>query len=291
MASFKEKLNQGRFVITAELDPPRGADPSGVLRQAQALLDWVDAVNVADCPMAGLRMSPIAVAALVQEELKLEAVFHLTCRDRNLLGLQAELLGAWALGVHNILALTGDDPGRGDHPGATGVFDVSSAGLVRIAASLNQGQSVAGRRLDGTDFLIGVVANPATTDQGAEIARLEEKVAAGAHFVQTQPVFDLRVAEVFARAVEHLAVPVLFGLLPLTGPAMARNITARVPGIVVPPSVIERLERDPDSGPAIARAFLTEVASFAAGVHFFPMGHPERVVAVCRAMDDVAPVG
>lgn len=290
MATLKEKLARGQFVVTVELDPPRGADLAPILAQARELAGRVDAVNIADCPMARLKMSPIAVAALVQRELGLETIFHLTCRDRNLLGLQAELLGAWGLGVRNILALTGDEPARGDHPQATGVYDVDSAGLVRIAAGLNAGRSLAGRELPGTGFLIGVVANPSAPDAAAELRRLEAKITAGAHFIQTQPIFDLQVAETFARAVAGWGVPVLFGLLPLTGLTMARNLAARVPGIVIPPGVFTRLAEDAAAGPAIARRLFTELGALGAGVHFFPMGHPERVLACLALAEQVAAV-
>lgn len=291
MATLKEKLARGQFVVTVELDPPRGADPAPVLAQARELAGHVDAVNIADCPMARLKMSPIAVAALVQRELGLETIFHLTCRDRNLLGLQAELLGAWALGVRNILALTGDEPVRGDHPQATGVYDVDSTGLVRIASTLNAGRSLAGRELPGTGFLIGVVANPGAKDRVRELKRLEEKLAAGAHFIQTQPVFDVGLAESFARAVEPWRVPVLFGLLLLTGPNMARKLAEHVPGIAIPAGVLERLEREPTSGPALAHELFADLAPLGAGVHFFPMGHPERVLACLARQGAVAEGG
>lgn len=288
MTTLKEKLTRGQFVVTVELDPPRGADPSGVLTQARALAGRVDAVNIADCPMARLKMSPIAVAALVQRELGLEAIFHLTCRDRNLLGLQAELLGAWGLGVRSILALTGDEPARGDHPQATGVYDVDSTGLVRITASLNAGRSLAGSELPGTDFLIGVVANPTAPDWAAEFWRLEAKLSAGAHFIQTQPVFSPKAAEKFARAVEPWRIPILFGLLPLTGPTMARNLAARVPGIIISPEIIARLDAEPAAGPALARRLFAELAPLGAGIHFFPLGHPERVLACLEPPGAVA---
>ncbi|MDK2928213.1 MAG: methylenetetrahydrofolate reductase [Bacillota bacterium] len=288
MPTLKEKLARGQFVVTVELDPPRGADPAPVLAQARELAGRVDAVNIADCPMARLKMSPIAVAALVQRELGLETIFHLTCRDRNLLGLQAELLGAWGLGVRNILALTGDEPARGDHPQATGVYDVDSTGLVRIAAGLNAGRSLAGRELPGTGFLIGVVANPGAGDRARELKRLEEKLAAGAHFIQTQPVFEVGVAESFAHAVEPWHVPVLFGFLPLTGAAMAWNLAVRVPGISIPNEVLAHLDADPTCGPSLARRLFADLAPLGAGIHFFPMGHPERVLACLAPQSTVA---
>ena len=186
---LREKLERKEFVITMEVDPPRGADPWPVFQAIHDVADRLTAVNIADSPTAKLRMSPIALAHLVQAQLHLETIFHLTCRDRNLMGLQAELLGAHAMGVRNILTLTGDQPELGDHPDATGVFDVDSKGLAQMAASLNLGQDYYGRELDnGTNFFIGAVANPAMDDIAHEAKRVHDKIAHGVQFFQTQPV-------------------------------------------------------------------------------------------------------
>lgn len=212
---LQEKLARKEFVVTMEVDPPRGADPWPVFTAIHDLADQLTAVNIADSPTAKLRMSPIALASLVQDRLRLETIFHLTCRDRNLLGLQAELLGAYALGVRNILTLTGDDPKLGDHPEASGIFDVDSKGLAQMAARLNQGQDYYGRALDNaTDFFIGAVANPGTEDVSREAARVQEKIAHGVQFFQTQPVYSLEQVERFSIAA-NTDVPFIYGIMPL----------------------------------------------------------------------------
>lgn len=159
--SLQEKLQEKKFVVTVEVDPPKGADPWDTYEKIRPLAKVVDAVNIADSPMARMKMSPIALAHLVQNTMGLETIFHLTCRDRNILGLQSELLGAYAMGVRNILAITGDSPKKGDHPNAKGVFEVNSIGLIEVAGKLNNGFDNEGNPLeDKTDFFIGAVLNP-----------------------------------------------------------------------------------------------------------------------------------
>ena len=179
------------FVKTVEMDPPKGVELQQMLAGARMLkLGGIDAVNIADSPMAKVRMSPVAIAHLLREQVGIEAILHFTCRDRNLLGLQSELLGAAALGIKNVLALTGDPPSIGDHPQATAVFDVNSEGLVRIIAGLNRGHDMMGNQLGlATNFAIGVGVNPAAGDLAKEIERFQAKFEAGAHFAQTQPIY------------------------------------------------------------------------------------------------------
>ena len=192
--NLREKLAAHNFVVTVELDPPKTLNLDKILTEVNSanFRKIVDAVNVTDCPLAKLRMSPIALSHIIQEKIGLEAIFHITCRDRNLLGLQAELLGASALGVRNILALTGDPPEVGDYIMATGVFDVDSTGLVRMVNKLNNGYEHSGNELkDKTDFFVGIAVNPTAQDLTKEIKRFEEKVSAGANFIQTQPIYDI----------------------------------------------------------------------------------------------------
>ncbi|MGE5509463.1 MAG: methylenetetrahydrofolate reductase [Chitinophagales bacterium] len=280
MAHLRDKLERGEFVVTVELEPPRGADPGPTLGKAERLAGKVDAVNIADSPMANLRMSPIACAHLLQKDLDIEAIFHLTCRDRNLLGLQAELLGAAGLGVRNVLALTGDRPERGDHPQATGVFDVDALGLAALAQSLNAGVDVNGKALEApTDFLIGGTANPGDGDQDREVSRLAAKVRAGVRFVQTQPVFDAEQAFAFERRVAGLGVKVLYGVLPLKSYRSAVYLAEHVPGIHIPPRFLDRLAQGgPEEGLRLAREVLGELWGRVPGVHLFPMGDPDRAL-------------
>lgn len=269
---LREKLKQNEFVITMEVDPPRGADPWPVFAAIHDLADKLTAVNIADSPTAKLRMSPIVLAHLVQDYLKLESIFHLTCRDRNLLGLQAELLGAHALGVRNILTLTGDDPKVGDHPEATGVFDVNSCGLAEMAAKLNQGQDYYGRALDSTTgFFIGAVANPGIEDLAKEALRVHDKIAHGVQFFQTQPVYSVEQVERFAAAVDA-DVPFIYGIMPVKSVKQANYLNSKVPGVHVPDEMIAVLERDGEAGGMDYLCRLVQqLKPIAAGIHIFPM--------------------
>ncbi len=280
--SLRERLAKGEFVLTVEMEPPAGSDPSQTLAEIGPLTERFAAVNIADSPMATLRMSPIALAYLIQEKWGLEVIFHLTCRDRNLLGLQAELLGAAALGVQNILALTGDPPENGDHPSATGVFDVDSVGLIAMADSLNRGVALSQKELAApTDFFIGTVANPTAPDLAAEVARLERKAKAGAGFVQTQPIFSPEQFERFQAATAHLQLPILYGILPLKNFRSAKYLAEKVPGINIPAEVLERVKSgNSEEGVLIAREILAYLRTRAAGAHIFPMGKPELALKV-----------
>jgi len=280
--------NLGRtFVVTAELDPPRGPDPTGTLQEARALRGLVDAVNVSDCPMANLRMSPIAVAHLIQRDIGVEVIFHLTCRDRNVLGLQAELLGAHALGVRHILCLYGDPPARGDHPDAAGVYEVGADGLAGIARELNAGRSRAGRELGAaTDFRIGVALNPTNPDLTKETQRLREKVDSGANFAQTQPVFTREQVERFIDATGELPIPVLFGVLPIRSVKMAQNVQkwAQVPLELL--RAVE--ERGAAAGVEWSARLVDDLRDLGvAGVHLYPLGKPSVVSQVLRAEQPV----
>jgi 5,10-methylenetetrahydrofolate reductase len=288
MARLLHRLRQGYFAVTVEIDPPRGADVRKTLEQVRRFADRVDAVNVADCPMANVRMSPITLAHLLQRDVQVEAIFHLTCRDRNVIGLQAELLGAAGLGVRNILALRGDDPSRGDHPTARGVFECDAVGLIRIAAALNRGQTVAGGTLEQpTDFAVGCAANPTAPDLEREVSRLEEKIAAGAHFVQTQPIYDPRLLERWlAKIAGRIRVPILYGVMPLKNYEFALHLNRNVPGIVVPDWVVERMRTGgPGEGMRLTEELLREMAPLIQGIHIFPMNSSERVQGVLAALD------
>ncbi|BDG61032.1 methylenetetrahydrofolate reductase [Caldinitratiruptor microaerophilus] len=292
MARLLHRLQQREFTVTVEVDPPRGPDPAEAVAFVRLFADRVDAVNVADCPMASVRMSPITLAHLLQRDLQVECIFHLTCRDRNLIGLQAELLGAAGLGVRNILALRGDDPERGDQPDAAGVFQCDAAGLVAIAANLNRGYTVAGRELGGrTGFAIGVATSPASDDPAREVDRLLAKVEAGAHFAQTQPVYDPAVVERFQ---EHLArrglenFPILYGIMPLKSYRNALYLARNVPGVRIPPRVLERMERgDRDEGVRIAAEVIAAIAPRVHGVHLFPMNSARLVLGLLDRMEEM----
>src|SRR6266542_2323275 len=212
------KLAAGEFVTMVEIVPPKGNNPAKELAAAKYLRSvGIDAINVPDSPRASAKMSNQALCALIERECGIETVLHFTCRDRNVLGIQSDLLGASALGLHNLICITGDPPKLGNYPDATAVFDVDAIGLVNIVSNLNLGVDIGGNPIgSATSFVIGVGANPGISDLDEEVRRFEQKCAAGAQYVVTQPVFDMRLLEEFLRRVEHCRIPVLAGIWPLT---------------------------------------------------------------------------
>jgi len=264
-----------KFVTTVEIDPPRGVAIEKTLGKA-AVLRGFDAINIADSPMARVRMSPVALAHLLRECMGIDTILHMTCRDRNLLSLQSDLLGAYALGVQNVLALTGDPVSVGDYPQATGVFDVTSEGLVRIISQLNSGTDLAGNPLsEPPKFGIGVAVNPAADDLPKEIGRLQKKLEAGAHFALTQPVYDLPLLEEFLGALGGIEMPILIGVLPLRSSKHAEFLHNEVPGISIPEDVRRRMREAPEQdaravGIEIAVQFLSAAKKLVAGAYFMP---------------------
>lgn len=274
-STFVSRLKE-KFVISVELDPPRGVNPKKILRHAQMIKDkGVDAVNIADSPMARVRMSCLSLAALVKEKVGLEVVLHLTCRDRNLMGLQSDLLGAHVLGIRNILAVTGDPPRLGDYPHATAVYDVDSIGLVKIIKKLNQGTDWAGNSIGSpTSFCIGVGVNPTAVDWEKEMKRLKQKVDAGADFIFTQPLYDSETLNGFLKEAEGLNIPILPGLLPLHSFRQAEFLHHEVPGITIPQKIRDRMkgagEKGIEEGIVIAKEFLEEIKEIVSGIYLIP---------------------
>ncbi len=290
MARLSHKLAQKHFTVTAEIDPPKSSDVQNTLAKVRKFADKVDAVNIADCPMANVRMSPITLAHLIQRDAGVEAIFHLTCRDRNVIGLQAELLGAAGLGVRNILALTGDVPQRGDHPAAQGVFELDVMQLIKLASSLNQGKVVSGGKLGkGTDFAIGCVTNPGAEDLEKEVSRLEQKISCGASFVQTQPIFDPDLFYRWLKKIEgRIKTPILYGILPLSDYSFASHLNQNIPGINVPQWAVERMRTGgPEEGARLVFDLLSQIKPHMAGVHIFPMNRPVRVLHVLNVLDEL----
>jgi methionine synthase I (cobalamin-dependent)/5,10-methylenetetrahydrofolate reductase len=267
-----------KFVVSVELDPPRGADPGAILERAQLCREnEIDAINVADGPRASARMSAQALCVLLQEKVGIDTILHYTCRDRNLLGIQSDLLGAHALGLRNILAITGDPPKLGDYPDATAVYDVDSIGLIRIMDHLNHGCDLAGNLIGPALGLhVGCGADPGKADVEREVRRLEEKVAAGAEYVMTQPVYDPGTLERFFSMVRHLGVPLLVGILPLYSHRNAEFLHNEVPGMSIPGDIRERMRRAGSGekaqleGVAIAREATLAAREMAQGVYVMP---------------------
>ena len=238
------KLSRGEFVTMVEIVPPKGIDVQKEVEGARFVKSvGVDAVNIPDSPRASARMSNQALSLLIQREVGVDAVLHYTCRDRNVLCIQSDLLGAAAVGIKNLICITGDPPKMGNYPDATAVFDVDAIGLVNIVHNLNRGLDLGGNPIGtGTGFVIGVGANPGLTDMDEEIRRFEYKVEAGAEFVVTQPVFDLRLLENFLRRIEHCRIPVVAGIWPLVSVRNAEFMKNEL-RVSVPDAILERMAR------------------------------------------------
>ncbi len=275
--ALSRKLGK-KFVVSVELDPPKGADPGLILERAQYCKEnEVDAINVADGPRASARMSAQSLCVLLQTRVEIETILHYTCRDRNLLGIQSDLLGAYALGLRNILAITGDPPKLGDYPDATAVYDVDSVGLIRIMDHLNHGCDLAGNLIGpALGIHVGCGADPSRPDMEKEVRRLEQKIAAGAEYVMTQPVYDPRTVERFLGMMGHLTVPVLVGILPLYSHRNAEFLHNEVPGMSIPDEIRERMrkagtgEKAQAEGVAIAQEASLAAREVAHGVYIMP---------------------
>ena len=239
------KLAEGRFLTTVEIVPPKGVDPAPMFEQARRLkAAGVDAVNVPDGPRAQSRMGALLSALMIQREVGLEAVVHYACRDRNLLGMLSDLLGAAGAGIRNLLIVTGDPPKMGPYPEATAVFDIDSIGLTNLVSRLNRGLDPGGNPIgQPTRFVIGVGVNPAAPDLEREIKRFAWKVEAGAEWAITQPVFDLVQLDRFLKRVESFRIPIVAGIWPLVSLRNAEFLANEVPGITVPNEVLERMRR------------------------------------------------
>jgi homocysteine S-methyltransferase len=250
------RIARGEFVTTVEIVPPRGVDPAPMFEQVRRLkAAGVDAVNVPDGPRAQSRMGALLSGLLIQREVGLEAVVHYACRDRNLLGMLSDLLGAAASGLNNLLIITGDPPKMGPYPDATAVFDIDSIGLANLVARLNRGLDPGGNPLgDPTRFLIGVGVNPAAIDQDRELRRFAWKVEAGAEYAVTQPVFDLAQLDRFLERVAPFRIPIVAGIWPLVSLRNAEFLANEVPGISVPEGVLERMRRASAAGKEAALA-------------------------------------
>ena len=266
-------LARGAFVVSVELVPPRGFRAEALVEQARQLrIHGVDLVNIPDGPRASARMSALSAAVLVQQQAGIETILHYACRDRNLLGMQSDLLGAHSMGIRNLLIITGDPPQVGDYPDATAVFDVDSIGLTNVVARLNRGLDIGAQSIGhATAFHIGVVANPAALNLDDEVRRFEYKVEAGAEFAITQPIFDARELAVFLKRVESVRIPILAAVMPLESLRHTEFMANEVPGVRIPDSVVERMRRAEtagragEEGLAIAREVAAEIRPLVQG--------------------------
>jgi methionine synthase / methylenetetrahydrofolate reductase (NADH) len=290
---FAAKLAAGQFVTTVEIVPPKGVDPKPMFDQVRALkAAGVDAVNVPDGPRAQSRMGALLSGLMIEREVGLETMVHYACRDRNLLGMLSDLLGAAAGGLRNLLIVTGDPPKMGPYPDATAVFDIDSIGLTNLVSRLNHGLDPGGNSLGGrTQFVIGVGVNPAAVDPEREMNRFRWKVEAGAEFAITQPVFDLDQLDRFLKRVESFHVPIIAGIWPLVSLRNAEFLANEVPGVTVPDTVLERMRSASSIGKdaalaegiTIAREMLAAVRDRVAGAQVAaPLGRADVAVTVIQ---------
>lgn len=291
------KIARGEFVTTVEVLPPKGCDADKTLESIRLLVDaGVDGVNIPDGPRAQTRMSALSTALLVKEKVGIEPVLHYCCRDRNLLGMMSDLLGAAALGVNNLLIITGDPPKMGPYPDATAVFDIDAIGLTNMANKLNHGLDLGDNPIGKpTAFSIGVGVNPGAVNIDEEIRRFEWKVEAGAEYAITQPVFDTEQLRYFLKRIEHVRIPIIAGIWPLVSFRNADFLHNEVPGVNVTPEILERMrvasEKSKDhareEGIAIARESLAEVRDVIQGAQVSaPFGMVAYALRVFEVLDD-----
>jgi homocysteine S-methyltransferase len=292
-SNFAGKIARGEFVTSVEIVPPRGVDASKMLRDTQALKDaGVDAVNVPDGPRAQSRMGALLTSLLIEQQVGIETVTHYCCRDRNLLGMLSDLLGAAAIGLKNMLIITGDPPKMGPYPNATAVFDIDAIGLTNLVNKLNHGLDPGGNAIGApTAFAIGVGVNPGAIDLEHELKRFTWKVEAGAEYAITQPVFDVEQLEAFLAKLDTNRIPIIAGIWPLVSVRNAEFLANEVPGVTVPPHIIDRMRRANEKskehgvqeGIAIAREMLERVRPSVQGVQVSaPFGKVELALEVFR---------
>lgn len=287
MSILQEKLESGKFALTCEAGPPKGVEVEEQLQEVDEISHLVDAFNVTDLQSSVMRLGSLAFAYMIQDRGH-EAVYQLTCRDRNRLALQSDLLNAWVLGLENVLALTGDHTSLGDHPQSKPVFDLDSPQLLEAIEHLNSGEDLAGNELEGnTDFFPGAVVNPGADPLEPQILKTRMKVKQGAKFFQSQAVYDPKVLENFIDKLRGAGVekPVLVGILPLKSAGMARFMNKNIAGVFVPEDVIGELDEASDtvekSLEICARA-IRETSDLCEGVHLMPMGWESHVPKILK---------
>ncbi len=294
-SKMAKRLVNKQFVSSIEIVPPRGHNATKAIQIAHSLeKEGIDCINIPDGPRASARMSPMALAAILLKKTKIEPILHYTCRDRNLLGMQSDLLGMYAQGIRNILILTGDPPKLGDYPDATAVFDVDSIGLTHFVSYLNKGIDIGGKKLsEPTGFHMGVGTNPGAINLDYEVSRFERKVEAGAEFAITQPVYDIRILENFLKRIEHCRIPILGGIWPLFSLRNAEFMHNEVPGAAVPSDIMERMKKAQEISPekarqegvSIAQEVLLKLKDMVEGVQISaPLGKYELALEVLKSL-------
>lgn len=288
MTLLAGKIRSGAFVVTTELTPPKGIDLSEIYAKADALKDLVDAFNLTESPRARMAIDPRSVGRLLLER-GIEPIVQVTARDRNRIAIQADLLGAAALGIGNFVFMGGDSPKNGDHPDAKPVFDLTSADMLRAAQGLNQGHDLAGNPLKGTPTLfLGATVNPAAGNLDEEIDNTRRKIDAGAEFLQTQAIYDPARLERFVGAVNPGRVAVLAGIIPLKSIKMATWLNGNVPGIHVPDALLSEMQAAADAGNEvatgieIAQRVIRSLRPLCSGVHMMALGWESHIPEILR---------
>jgi len=275
MSRLKELFDAGEFVVTGEVAPPRGTDLSGMHASVDLLAPYCHALNVTDNQGATLHLSSLAASRAILDR-GIEPIFQQTCRDRNRLALQSDLLAAWSLGLENVLMVTGDDPRAGDHPHAKGVFDLDSTQLAGIARAMNEGHDMTGRELKGaTGFYIGAAMFPEAEPWDVQLSRIEQKIAAGVRFFQTQAIFDMDKLQRAVDAVRPMGAKVIAGVLVIRSPRVVTFVNEHLAGLMVPDRIAERIRRAEDPAEeaiALATEQVRDIRDIADGVHVMPLG-------------------
>jgi len=285
---LKDLFKKGKFVITSEIGPPKGTNIEPMLEEVDLLKNKVDAINVTENQSSVMRLGSMAVCRLLKER-GLEPVFQITCRDRNRLALQSDLISASVLGIENVLCLTGDHVVLGDHPQTKPVFDLDSIHLLKAARDLVNGYDMVENKLDGSpDFCLGAVVNPGADPLEPQIIKMEAKVEAGAEFFQTQAVYEVKKFEDLMKAAEHIKVPIMVGIVLLKSAGMARFMNANVAGVFVPDKLIKIMaeaskEDRPRKSIEIAASLIKEMKGMCQGVHIMSLGWDKYVPSVLKA--------
>lgn len=284
--SLCDKIKNKKFILTSEVGPPKGTDVEEVLKDAELIKDRVDAINVTDLQSSVMRVGSLAISKLLIER-GIEPVFQITCRDRNRLALQSDLLSAAVLGIKNVLALTGDHPALGDHPQAKAVFDMDSVQLLDAIRMLESGKDMAGKELKGVpEFCAGAVVNPGADPLEPEIIKMEKKIGAGAKFFQTQAIYDIELFKKFLDAAGSLKTTIIAGIVLLKSAGMARYMNKNVSGVFVPDHLIEEMDKTQDKSATsidIAARLIKELKPLCQGIHIMPIGWDKKVPLVLDA--------
>lgn len=289
MGRFADKIRSGAFAVTAELTPPKGIDLAELFAKADLLRDHVDGINLTESPRARMAIGPTAVGHLLLEH-GVEPIVQFTARDRNRIALQADLLGAAVLGLHNFVFMSGDPPQNGDHPDAKAVFDLTASDMLRAAHALANGHDLAGHKLSGApELFVGATANPGAADLAQEVVNTRRKIDAGAEFLQTQPLYEPATLEKFLDALKPEGIAILAGIIPLKSAKMAAWLNTNVSGVSIPPELLREIAAASTSGSEIragidiAARTIRGVSSLCAGVHLMMLGWEAHIPEILMA--------